>query len=155
MPKPKRAAVHLQYVQAVARQTVGKRHGHRSPIPAGYRNRNVQKWMVMNVSSQIVRDAKVAPKHVGIRLATEQLEKLVTASTTSAGTADTSVDSNKNEQAKLLSICEAELEEVYGHERDQCRTRRQVLIQSPLQNQRNRNPPQQNSALQCVPSNTP
>ena len=42
MPKSKRAAVHLQYVQAVARQTVGKRHGHRSPIPAGYRNRNVQ-----------------------------------------------------------------------------------------------------------------
>ena len=40
MPKSKRAAVHLQHVRAVARQTVGKRHGHRSPIPAGYRNRN-------------------------------------------------------------------------------------------------------------------
>ena len=33
----------------------------------------------------------------------------------------------------LLSICEAELEEVCGHEREQHQTRRQFLIHSPLQ----------------------
>ena len=33
----------------------------------------------------------------------------------------------------LLSIGETELVEVYGHERDQDRTRRQLLIPSPLQ----------------------
>ena len=38
----------------------------------------------------------------------------------------------------LSSICETELEEVSGHERDQRRTRRQVLILRPLQNQRGR-----------------
>ena len=38
----------------------------------------------------------------------------------------------------MHNICETELEEVSGDERNQCRTRRQVLIQSPLQNQRGR-----------------
>ena len=38
----------------------------------------------------------------------------------------------------MLSTCETELEEVSGHERDECRTRRQVLILSPLQDQRGR-----------------
>ena len=33
----------------------------------------------------------------------------------------------------MLSTCEAELEDVSGHERDQQRTRRQLLIPSPLQ----------------------
>ena len=38
----------------------------------------------------------------------------------------------------MHNICETELEEVSGHERDQRRTRRQVLILSPLRNQRGR-----------------
>ena len=38
----------------------------------------------------------------------------------------------------LFSSCEAELEEVIVHESEQRRTRRQVLILSPLQNQRGR-----------------
>ena len=46
MSKSNRVAGHLhhvpRHVRAVARQTVGKRHGHRSPFPAGYRTRTVQ-----------------------------------------------------------------------------------------------------------------
>ena len=38
----------------------------------------------------------------------------------------------------MLSTCETELEEVSGHERHECRTRTQVLILSPLQDQRGR-----------------
>ena len=38
----------------------------------------------------------------------------------------------------LFSRCEAELEELIVHESEQRRTRRQVLILSPLQNQRGR-----------------
>ena len=45
-----------------------------------------------------------------------------------------SPEERQSEQPKLLSICEAELEEVSGHEREQ-QTRRQLLIPNPEERQ--------------------
>ena len=44
------------------------------------------------------------------------------------------LEERQNDQPILLSICEADLEEVSGHEREQ-HTRRQLLIPSPEERQ--------------------
>ena len=45
-----------------------------------------------------------------------------------------SLEERQSEQPRLLSICREELEEVYGQEREQNQSRRQLLIPSHLQN---------------------
>ena len=80
-------------VRAVALQTGGRCHGHRSPFPVGCRSRTVHQTCLISV----LKNVKV---------------------------------NNQLGWQKLMSNCGAELEEVYGHKREQPQCRRQLLTPS-------------------------